>query len=266
MIDRRFTFKFARRPTLAAAALAAVVGAAALWSVVTQAQDGKAQAEAAKKAAPAARPAMTVTLTSPQAADWPQLIAANGNVAAWQEAVIGAEISGLRLTEVLVNVGDVVKKGQLLARLSSDTVAAELNQSRAAAEEAQANLAEARANADRARQVQASGALSAQQISQFLTAEQTALARLNAARARVQADELRMTQTRVVAPDDGVISARTATVGSMAQGGQELFRLIRGGRLEWRAEVTAAELARVKPGMLATLQPPGATAGARVQG
>jgi RND family efflux transporter MFP subunit len=194
------------------------------------------------------------------------VIAATGNVTAWQEAVIGAELSGYRLTEVLVNVGDVVRKGQLLARMSSDNVAAELNQSRAAAEEAQANLAEAKANADRARQIQASGALSAQQINQFLTAEQTALARLNAARARVQADELRLAQTRVLAPDDGVISARTATVGSLAQNGQELFRLIRGGRLEWRAEVTANELARVKPGMLATLQPPGAAAGARVQG
>jgi RND family efflux transporter MFP subunit len=266
MLERRFLSNLARRPTLAAVAVAAVVSAAALWSVVTQAQDGKAQADAAKKAAQAARPALTVTLTSPQPADWPQVITANGNVAAWQEAVIGAEISGYRLTEVLVNVGDVVKKGQMLARVSSDTVAAELNQSRAAAEEAQANLAEARANADRARQIQATGALSAQQISQYLTAEQTALARLNAARAKVLADELRLAQTRVLAPDDGVISARTATVGSLAQTGQELFRLIRGGRLEWRAEVTATELARVKPGMPATLQPPGAAAGARVQG
>ncbi len=266
MLERRFLSNLARRPRLAAVAVAAVVSAAALWSVVTQAQDGKAQADAAKKAAQAARPALTVTLTSPQPADWPQVITANGNVAAWQEAVIGAEISGYRLTEVLVNVGDVVKKGQMLARVSSDTVAAELNQSRAAAEEAQANLAEAKANADRARQIQATGALSAQQISQYLTAEQTALARLNAARAKVVADELRLAQTRVLAPDDGVISARTATVGSLAQTGQELFRLIRGGRLEWRAEVTATELARVKPGMPATLQPPGAAAGARVQG
>jgi HlyD family secretion protein len=257
-------FRVRRRPLTAALVLAAILGSGALWTVVTHAQDGKA--EAAKKAAQAARPALSVTLTTPQPADWAQTLAANGNVAAWQEAVIGAELSGYRLTEVLVNVGDAVKKGQLLARIASDTVAAELAQSRAAAEEAAATLAEARANAERARQVQASGALSAQQISQFLTAEQTALARLNAARAKVQADELRLSQTRVLAPDDGVISARTATVGSLAQNGQELFRLIRGGRLEWRAEVTATELARIKTGMVATLQPPGAATGVRVQG
>lgn len=245
-----------RRPSVVATLVTTAIGAAALWAVASQAQDGKA--DAARKAAAAARPALSVTLVAPTSADWPQVIAANGNITAWQEAVIGAEISGFRLTEVLVNVGDVVKKGQLLARVSSDTVAAELAQSRAAAEEARATLAEAQANAERARQVQASGALSAQQVSQFLTAEQTALARVNAAQARVQADELRLAQTRVVAPDDGVISARTATAGSLAQPGQELFRLIRGGRLEWRAEVTADDLPRIKPGMTAQLVLPGA--------
>ncbi|MCU0951494.1 MAG: efflux RND transporter periplasmic adaptor subunit [Burkholderiaceae bacterium] len=254
-----------RRPLIALALLSVVaVGGALSWSVASIAQDGQAKADA-KKAddagkAGAQRPALTVALTAPQPAQWPQVIAANGNVVAWQEAVIGAEISGYRLTEVLANVGDVVKKGQLLARVSADTVQAELAQSKAAAVEAEATLAEARANAERARQIQASGALSAQQISQYLTAEQTALARLNAARAKVQAEELRLSQTRVVAPDDGVISARTATVGSLAQPGQELFRLIRGGRLEWRAEVTADDLARVKPGMTAQLSLPGASA------
>lgn len=255
-----------RRPVIAGLLVAAVLGATALFGVVSQAQDKKAQADAAKKSAQSARPALSVTVTTPQPVDWPSVIAANGNVAAWQEAVIGAEISGYRLTDVLVNVGDVVKKGQLLAKVSSDTVSAELAQSRAAAEEAKATLAEAKANADRARTIQSSGALSAQQVSQFLTAEQTALARVNAAQAKVQADELRLAQTRVLAPDDGVISARTATVGSLAQPGQELFKLIRGGRLEWRAEVTATELARIKPGQVAMLQAPGANTTARVQG
>jgi len=244
-----------RRPLLAAAAVAVALAGAALWALASQAQERKAAAASEGKAA--ARPALSVTLTAVQPADWPLVIAANGNVVAWQEAAIGAEISGHRLTEVLVNVGDTVRKGQLLARISSDTVAAELNQSRAAAEEAQAQLAEARANAERARRIEASGALSAQQVSQFLTAEQTALARLNAAQARVEADALRLSHTRVLAPDDGLIAARSATVGALAQPGQDLFRLIRGGRLEWRAEVTAAELARIRQGMVATLQPPG---------
>jgi RND family efflux transporter MFP subunit len=132
--------------------------------------------------------------------------------------------------------------------------------------EAEANLAEARFNAERARQLRAAGFYSPQQAQQSRTAEQTALARLQAARARRQADEVRMAQTRVRAPDDGVISSRTATVGSLSQPGQELFRLIRGGRLEWRAEVTATELERLRPGMTASLTTPaGATLKGRIR-
>ena len=184
------------------------------------------------------------------------MLAANGNIAAWQEAVIGAEISNYRLNQVLVNVGDKVRKGQVLARIADDSVAADLAQSTAAVAEAEANLAEARFNAERARQLRAAGFYSPQQAQQSQTAEQTALARLNAARARRQADAVRMAQTQVRAPDDGIISARTATVGSLTQPGQELFRLIRGGRLEWRAEVTAAELAGLRPDLPVTLALP----------
>ena len=78
------------------------------------------------------------------------------------------------------------------------------------------------------------------------------LAALEALIARVRADEVRLAQTRIVAPDDGVISARWATEGAMAQPGQELFRLIRRGRLEWRAEVPSGDMVRLKPGMEAS--------------
>jgi len=251
------------RALLAAVAAAGVLGAAALWTAASPAQEGKTPADAAKKAAPAARPALTVTLAEPQPADWPQVIATNGNVAAWQEAVIGAELPGMRITEVLVNVGDKVVRGQPLARIAAETVLADLAQARAAVAEAEAALAEAKVNVERARQLQTQGFISPQAGLQSATAEQTAAARVAAAQARVQTEEVRLSHTRILAPDDGVISARTATVGSLAQSGQELFRLIRGGRLEWRAEVTASELARVQPGMAATLQPPGGEAHVR---
>ena len=210
-----------------------------------------APGEAAEKApgkAAGQRPSLTVETVLPEVRELPMRIGANGNVAAWQEAVIGTEVSGLRLTEVRVNVGDVVRRGMLLAAFSADTVQAELALQRATLAEAEASFAEAKANADRARQVQASGALSGQQVGQFLTAEATAKARVDAAHAQVQSQELRLRHTRIEAPDDGIVSSRTATVGAVAAPGQELFRLIRQGRLEWRGEVPAAQLHRVRAG------------------
>jgi HlyD family secretion protein len=237
-------------PGRRALALAATALAAALMAGCGQeAASGAAKPET--KAA--ARPALTVALVTPQRVDWPRTLAANGNIVAWQEAIIGAELTGLRLTEVLVNVGDTVKRGQPLAKVAADTVMADLAQAKASVTEAEAALAEARANAERSKQLQSQGFVSPQATVQLLTAEQTAGARLSAARARLQAEEVRMAQTRIVAPDDGVISARTATVGSLTQPNLELFRLIRGGRLEWRAEVTGTELTRLAPGMRATL-------------
>lgn len=213
--------------------------------------------DAASAPAAAAKPALTVETIMPTTADWPLTLAANGDIAAWQEAVIGAEVSNFRLAEVRVNVGDRVKKGQVLARIDNDTVAAELAQTRAAVSEAEAAVTEAAANAERARRLQEAGFYSSQTGSQFQTGEQTARARLAAARAKARADEIRLARTQVVAPDDGIISARAATAGSLTQPGQELFRLIRGGRLEWRARVAEADLARIAPGTVASLTLPG---------
>ncbi|MES2900543.1 MAG: efflux RND transporter periplasmic adaptor subunit [Pseudomonadota bacterium] len=208
---------------------------------------GSSNAADDKKAAPV-KPALTVTTTRPSAAALPIKLAANGNVAAWQEAIIGSESGGLRLTEVRVNVGDQVRKGQVLAVFSADSVNADVAQARAALMEAEANAGEAVANAARAQTLKSSGALSAQQISQYMTAETTARARIASARAALSSQQLRLKYTQVVAPDSGVISARSATVGSVVGVGTELFRMIRQGRLEWRAEVTANELVRIKPG------------------
>ena len=216
---------------------------------------GKAPGEADASTQPV-KAALTVSTTVPQRLDWPETLRANGNIAAWQEAVIGPELSNYRITEVNANVGDVVKKGQVLARIAADTVENELSESRAAVAEAEATLAEARANNARAKQLRDKGFYSPQQGIQTQTVSDTALARLNAARARLQTAQLRRSKAAVLSPDDGIISARSATVGTLTQPGQELFRLIRGSRLEWRAEVTEAEIARLKPGQAAALSSP----------
>jgi len=212
---------------------------------------------AAPAASAAARPALTVQVTSATRSELPQVVAAQGTVHAWQEAVVGAEGAGWRLSEVRAQVGDVVRKGQVLARLDTRVAEAELAQMKAGVAEAEAAAAEAAANAQRARELQPSGALSAQQLTQFATAERALQARLEAQRAAVRAQELRLAQGEILAPDDGIVSARAATLGAVAVPGQELFRLIRQGRLEWRAEVVATDLRVLRPGQGVKVQPVG---------
>ena len=238
------------------------VGLALLAALVLAMICGAPQAAAQEKkpagaVAGSAKAALTVTLVQPQSATLASKIQANGNIAAWQEASIGAEAVGLRLAEVRVNVGDFVQRGQVLAVFAAESVAQDLAQARAALTEAQANLAEAGANAQRARELQGSGALSAQQIGQYLSQENTAKARVQAQEASVASQTLRLRQAQVLAPDSGLISQRSATVGAVLAPGQELFRLIRQGRLEWRAEVAAPDLAGVKSGMNVTVTPVG---------
>ncbi|WP_127022448.1 efflux RND transporter periplasmic adaptor subunit [Rheinheimera mangrovi] len=199
------------------------------------------------------KPVLTVTATHPQMSMVTSTISAHGNIVAWQEASIGAEADGLRLTEVKVNVGDQVNKGQVLAVFSSATLQAELDLSRADKAEAEALYVEAQADLKRTTELKSNGALSSQQIQRYITAAQSAKARLEAAKARLKTQELRLAQSLVLAPDHGIISARTATVGAVLPSGQELFRLIRGGRLEWRAEVSSDDLSKLKPGQKALI-------------
>jgi RND family efflux transporter MFP subunit len=240
-----------RQLLLSAVAAVAVAATAALVIGL------RANAADDKKAAVPAKPALSVVVTQPQRSTMPVSTSANGNVAAWQEASIGTEANGLRLAEVLVNVGDVVKRGQVLATFAPESMQVDLLQTRAAVAEAEATLGDAAANAERAKGLRAAGALSEATINQYVTAERTARARLDAQRAALQARQIKVGQTAVVAPDAGVISSRSATVGAVLPAGQELFRLIRQGRLEWRAEVPSSDLAQIKPGARVKVTPAG---------
>ncbi len=242
--------RFVKPKSLLLFALAGLlIAAAAYWLMRPKAAPQTSPAaNPAGTSTSVARPALTVTGTQAQTQALPIKLTANGNIAAWQEASVGAEIGGLRLAEVLVNVGDTVQRGQVLARFATDAVQADLAQVRAVVAEASASAQEATANADRVRALLNTGVFSGQQSSQYLTAEQTAKARVESAKAVMAAQLLRLQNTEVRASDSGIISARLATVGAVVGAGSELFKLIRQGRLEWRAEVGASELYRLPVG------------------
>ena len=88
------------------------------------------------------------------------------------------------------------------------------------------------------------------------SASQTAQAGLDAAAAQLDIQRITLSQTRVIAIDDGVITSRSAMLGKVVQSGEEMFRMIRKSRLEWQAEVDAAQLANVRPGQTAQVTLP----------
>jgi RND family efflux transporter MFP subunit len=200
--------------------------------------------------------ALTVSTVKPKLTNLSFSIPANGNVVAWQEAIIGAEVNGLMLKEIFVNSGDSVKRGQLIAHFSDATIDADIEQAKANVAEAKTAALEAEENAERAISIEGLGGLSAQQISQYKSAKSVSAAKLRAAEAQLKTQQLRKLQTFVVSPDSGVISSRTATIGMVAAPGQELFRLIRQNRVEWRAELTATEVSKIKPNMQANITLP----------
>ena len=97
------------------------------------------------------RTVLTVTTTTPAKSVMPRNVTASGMVAAWQEAVIGAQTGGLRVASIHADVGTRVKEGDLLAELASDSTAAELRRLDANLASAKASLAQAKSNVERAK-------------------------------------------------------------------------------------------------------------------
>ncbi|WP_430249708.1 efflux RND transporter periplasmic adaptor subunit [Neorhizobium sp. DAR64860/K0K1] len=200
--------------------------------------------------------ALTVSVTKSEVSQWPVLIPASGRLAAWHEAVISAEVSGLRIIGINADVGATVKKGELLVQFDAETAQAELEQQQASVEQAKADLDQAVANADRARGLTGSGAISAQQTTEYLITERKSKAALASSKAALASAQLTLDRTKVYANDDGVISERSASLGKVVTAGDELFKLIRQNRIEWQAELPVKRLADVKEGTKAVIPTP----------
>ena len=131
-LQNRFHFK----PLTLGLVAASVLTLAALGLFAT----GSQAADAAKPSAEA-KAALTVALAQPKSSMLTIKLAANGSVAAWQEASVGAEANGLRVVELHANVGDKVKRGQLLASFAAESVQADVALARAAADPTPTHIA-----------------------------------------------------------------------------------------------------------------------------
>lgn len=252
----------------------------------------------------------------------------NGAITAWDPLAIGAELSGLRIEKVLVEEGDKVKAGQVLALLNSSILNAELEQAKASLDAGKANLkkaiqpnrqedilsmkaqlaqygasvaeaeahltqaqasqSEARHNSERYASLVAEGAVSKQDAENKWTLAETAEAEVHSAKQKVKAAEFiyeqarqrlkmaneggrlediqvskaglaqleasvkkleaEVAQTRICAPDDGLIVKRDAHIGEISNAGKTLFSMVRGNRLEMRAQIAEVDLNKFAPG------------------
>jgi len=206
---------------------------------------------------PEATPSLTVTLAAPEQREVVRELVASGAVAAWEEVSIGVELSGLRVASVDVEVGSVVRRGDVLLRVDDRTMASQLAQAEAQAREAATNLETARRKAARMRELADARMIALQDAEEAEAARDNAQARLNTAIASRDAAQVQRDFTVVRAPVDGVVSSRSVQPGQVVGAGGELLRLIRDGRLEWRAELAEGDLLQVAPGTRVQVDAPG---------
>lgn len=208
-----------------------------------------------KADAPAAADEPLVTVTVPGRSEVTTTVSFTGTINARDETAIGVEGEGARVAAVLVEAGDKVRRGQVLARLDTSIALPQLNSLEAALEEARAASELSRAEFRRAEGVAASGALSAQEIERRRSAAVSSDAKVKVAAAQLAESRARLARNEIRAPSDGVILTRNAEVGQLAAPGSEpLFRMGRGGAIEMRGRVAEQDLPALAPGQQATVR------------
>ena len=241
-------------------AVAGVAVAAAL--VLAAALYGRPSGDRAAPAAAttnAREAVMTVTAAELVGVELARTLTLNGSIHAWQEVIIAPEVGGYRVAEVFVDVGDTVKRGQKLVELSTALLSAEVATKQAALKQREAELLNTEAELKRGEALSSMNVLSEADLDRLKSESLAAQARLESARADLETSQLRLQFTRVTAPDDGVITSRTVTVGQIAQAGTEMLRLLRNGRIEWRGEVPEVRLGSLHAGQSVIVTTPDGT-------
>jgi len=241
-------------------------------TVATQLADPERDGDGPMGAAPVA-----TTLARAERHSITETLAVTGSLAAREEIVVGAEVDGLRIVELLADVGDRVEQGQVLARLDGAMLRTQLAQNTSTIAKAEASIAQARASiaetqaaeaeaADALKRAQALGATGTTSPVQLLAREtqaKVAAAKATAAEANLRIAEaeralaeaqrseieLKIARTELKAPAAGTISRRAARLGAVAGTvGETLFQLVRNGEIEFDAEVPETVLPQIEPG------------------
>lgn len=241
------------------------------------------KSDKAKSAATEVLPPV-VTVAKVAEAEFVETVLVTGSLVAREEIMIAPEVDGLRVIAISVDVGDRVKKGQVLATLETETLdaqmaqnaanvaraSASIAQAKSAIKEAEARLVEARQQLDRAKPLVKDGYVTGSAFDTREAAVKTAQAQLQASKDGLKAAEAekdqveaqgrelswRRTRTDVKSPVDGIVTRRGARIGAISAGttagqGEPMFRLIENGEIELDAEVPERELGKIKTGQTA---------------
>lgn len=222
------------------------------WLSPKQSQETPSHDGASTSPKPTATPVMTVEAIIPTPTLVAQTITTNGVVKPKQMAEVSGHLTGSTIEQVLVDVGDKVKKGQVLAYLDSELLQDSLIQAQADVEQAKAAYAKAQADVARVEPLLVIDAVSRQEVDAYKTAITQSASALLASQARLKSATSNLKRTQIVAPVSGVVSAKTAQVGMLVTGAS-LFSIIKDGQLEWQATLTPSQAAQISVGQTATL-------------
>jgi RND family efflux transporter MFP subunit len=231
--------------------------------------------------------APTVTVVEAKHITFVDNVLVTGSLVPREEVLVGPEIDGYRITEVLAEEGDNAAAGQVLARLSREILEAQLAQNAASATRSQAAIDQVRNQIteseatlhqvedafNRVKPLRETGVASQATFEERDAAFRTARARLAAQReglklaeadqllirAQRQELEIKLSRTDIKAPAAGVISRRTARIGAVSSSASEpLFRIVKDGEVELDAEVPEFYMTKLKAGQPARVEIAGA--------
>lgn len=235
-----------RKWLLGAAGLVVVIAiAAAVWMSRASAPNAVAPL-AAENSAP------LVSVVTPGVQPVSTEISFSGTIEARHQLPIGNSGDTGRIVAVYVQVGDAVRRGQLLARIDDSVLAPQVAQLTASLAQARAQAALSAAEYRRGVAVGPAGGLSAQDIEKLQAQSIMDAANIKVVAAQLAVMRAKLALTRIVAPVDGIVLTRNAEVGQIAgSGGPALFDLEDAGQVEMIGQVAEQDMADLKVGQSA---------------
>ncbi|QDX26785.1 efflux RND transporter periplasmic adaptor subunit [Sphingomonas suaedae] len=251
-----------RRWWIIGAVIAVVVIAGAWFAFGAGGADDKAGpaagAGAAKGAQGEGRQLPTVTVAVPGRQTVQSIVSGTGSLAARREMPVGVAGEGGMVTRVLVEPGDWVDAGQVLATVDRSVQSQTAQSLAAQVRVAQADLDLAQAELDRAQQLVGRGFISKADLDRKTATRDAAAARVRVAQAQLSETAARNRRLDIRSPAAGLVLTRAVEPGQIVSSGSgTLFRVAQGGQMELRTQLSEADLHRVPVGARAEVTPVG---------